>query len=416
MNPEQAIKKCISLIDWSKLNPGIESVRLIEAYGRVAAADIFCPIDIPPFARAAMDGYAVKSADTKGASENNPAQFAIVGNLKAGQKADCKVGFRQAVVIATGARVPEGADAVVMVEKTRAIKSAMVEAYDQIIPGENVSPAGEDIRKGQILLNKGSLISAQNIGLISAAGINTISVFQRPRVAIIATGDELVEPGEPLNDGMVFESNRYMISCMAKRYGAQTVDLGICKDDKQAILSRLKSALEFDMVVVCGGTSVGETDYLPELVSGLGQPGLVVDGVAMKPGSPTKVGIIYGKPILLTPGFPVSSFVAFYTFGRALLLKMLQTAGPPEPIVFAKMTECIETQRDMRTFVRVQITIDHEGHYFAKPVSAAGSRLLSTLTSSNGMVIVDGRSRLEKDEIVPVILLGGLNAHGNPDL
>jgi molybdopterin molybdotransferase len=222
-------------------------------------------------------------------------------------------------------------------------------------------------------------------------------------VAVFSTGDELTEPGSKLDDACIFESNRYMISSMVREFGGEVVDLGICKDDRDAILYRLKKALKFDMVVVSGGASVGEKDYLPDLIKKLGKPGLIVHRIAMKPGSPTGLGIVNYKPIIISPGFPVSSFVAFYTFGRPLLLRILKTEGLPESKLTARMAADINEHK-FRRFVRVNV-VKQNGSHWAKPVSVSDAGLLSTLTKSNGIVIMEDGSRLMKGEIVDVILL-----------
>jgi molybdopterin molybdotransferase len=191
---------------------------------------------------------------------------------------------------------------------------------------------------------------------------------------------------------------------MVKEFGGEVVDLGICADNRDLISTKLMEALEFDFVVVSGGTSVGEKDYVPDIINSMGKPGLVVHGVAMRPGSPTGLGIINGKPIILSPGYPVSAFVAFYAFGRPLLFKMLKTGGPPRAKLIARMAASMHMHEEMRTFVRVNV-VKHNGSYLAEPVSASGASLLSTLTNSNGMVIVDNKSKLAKGERVEVIPL-----------
>jgi molybdopterin molybdotransferase len=195
-----------------------------------------------------------------------------------------------------------------------------------------------------------------------------------------------------------------MISAMVREFGGKVVDLGICRDDRDVILSKLKEALNFDMVVVSGGASVGEKDYVPEIINNLGKPGLVVHGVAMKPGSPTGLGVVNYKPIIITPGFPVSSYLAFYTFGQPLILRMLKTRGPPEAKLIARMGSSISVHNDFRTFVRVKVVKQNDS-YLAMPISASGASLLSTLTKSNGIIIVEDNTRLLKGKKVDVILL-----------
>ncbi|MGH9922955.1 MAG: molybdopterin molybdotransferase MoeA, partial [Nitrososphaerales archaeon] len=333
----------------------------------------------------------------------NPVMLDVIGRITAGKDAQYKVMPGKAVAIATGARIPKGADAVVMVEHTQ-LENGKVKIFREIDHGRNVALKGEDVKKGQVLLTKGTWLTPQDIGIIASVGISKVRVFKKPRVAVFATGTELAEPGSKRDDTAIFESNRHMISCMVREYGGEVVDFGICEDNKDRIFSKLKQGLKYDMIVVSGGTSVGEMDYVPNLINTLGKPGLIVHGVAMRPGSPTGLAIVNGKPIILSPGYPVSAFVAFFSFGRPLLLKMLETEGPPGAKLIARMGSSIRMHEEMRTFVRVKVQ-RRSGIYYADPVSASGASLLSTLTNSNGIVIVDNKDKLDKDEEVEVIPL-----------
>lgn len=402
-----ALKKFLFYHDWSKLPLPVEYVSLIDAQNRVLAKNLLSPVNVPPFLRTIMDGYAIKSVDTKAASNKHPVLLEIVGRITAGQDRRYKVKSGEAVAIATGARIPEDADAVVMVEHTEH-EDSKVKIFKEIKHGANIASKGGDVKKGQLLLKKGTWLTAQDVGLVASLGVDKVPVFKRPRVAIFSTGNELAEPGSKLHGTSIFESNRYMISSMVREYGGESIDLGICRDDRNLISSKLREALRFDMTVVSGGTSVGETDYVPDLVNKMGKPGLLVRGVAIKPGSPTGLGIVNDKPVVLCPGYPVSSFVAFYTFGRPLLFKMLQTKGPPRAKLVAKIRKGIAVHKNMRTVVRVKVVEMGTGdssYYIADPVSASGASLLSTLTNSNGMVIVDNKDRLRRGEKVEVIAL-----------
>lgn len=398
-----ALKKFLSYFDWPKTSLPVEYVNIPNAQGRVLADDLASRVDMPPFVRAAMDGYAIKSNDTKKASTKRPVLLDVIGRITAGQDARYRVESGKAIAIATGAKMPEGADAVVMMEHVE-LENKRIKVFNEIPHSKNVASKGEDVKSGQVLLKKGTWLNSQDIGLIASVGIDKVPVFKKPKVAVFATGNELAEPGSKLDDTCIFESNRYMVSSMVRECGGEVVDMGICKDDKELISSKLKEALKSDIVVVSGGTSVGEKDYVPNLVNSLGKPGLLVHGVAMRPGSPTGLGIVNGKPIILSPGYPVSSYVAFYTFGRPLLFKMLKTEGPPGAKLIARMAESIHMHEEMRTYVRVNV-VRHNGSYLAEPVSASGASLLSTLTKSNGIVIVDNKSKLNKGQKVEVIPL-----------
>jgi molybdopterin molybdotransferase len=389
--------------------PKTELVNLQDAANRVLAEDFVSPIDIPPFTKSAMDGYAVIASDTKGASPKHPVSLEVAGTASAGDATTHKIGRGQAVAIATGARIPQGADAVVMVEDTDGDKKT-VKVSKEVECGKNVIVKGEDLKTGQVLLERGTWLRPQDVGLIASVGVRAVRVFCRPKVAVFSTGSELVEPGSALTtDAVLYDSNRYMLSSVIRECGGEAVDLGICKDDESSIQAALKKTLQHDLVVISGGSSVGEKDYVPAVINRTGKPGILVHGVAMRPGSPTALGIVEGKPVISTPGYPVASFFAFYTFGRPLLLSMLGTKGLPEARVTAKIASGIKLREGMRAFVRVKLKTakDKKGtsYYLAEPVSAAAASLLSTLTGPDGVVIVDNKTRLVKGQKVEVLLL-----------
>ena len=401
-----ALDKFLSYMDISKLLSFTENVDLGDALGRVLADDLLSDIDVPPFIKAAMDGYAVLSKDTKGASSKQPILLDVIDSISAGQDVQSSVVSGKAVAVATGGMIPDGGDAVVIVENTELVGNK-VKIMDEVEQGKNLALKGEEVSKGQILLEKGTWLDAQDLGLVASVGVDKIPVLRKPKVAVIATGSELIEPGSKPGPGQIFESNRHVILGMVKEFGGEVVDMGICRDEWDLISSKLRAALRFDVVVVSGGSSVGEKDFIPNIIGKMGKPGLLVHGVAMKPGSPTALGILDNKPIIVTPGFPVSSYFAFYAFGRPLLFHMLKTKGPPTPTINARMLAGIDTHEGMRTFVRVKIS-RNDNCYFANPISATGARVLSTLTNSDGIVIVDDLKRLEKNEEVNVILLRSL--------
>jgi molybdenum cofactor synthesis domain-containing protein len=402
------------LLSYSKYNcfhPKTQSVNLQDATNRVLAEDFIVPLDIPPFTRGAMDGYAVIASDTKGASNKQPITLEVVGKTFAGDTNTVKVSPGKAVAIATGGRIPQGADAVVMVEYT-SLENGKVQIFKAVETGKNVAKKGEDLQKGTIILKKGTWLKPQDVGLIASVGIPTISVICKPKVAVFSTGSELVTPGSELKTGAVlYDSNRYMLSAMINEVGGEAVNLGICKDDENAIMATLKKALQYDLVVMSGGSSVGEKDFVPDVISSIGKPGVLVHGVAMRPGSPTALSMVEGKPVISTPGYPVACYFAFYTFGKPLLLRMLGTAGLPEAKVTAKMASGIKLHEEMQTFLRINLkaTKDRKGEicYVAEPVSAAAASIQRTLTGSDGVVIVN-KSRLVRGQKVEVHLLRAL--------
>jgi len=399
--------KFFSAVDKLKINIRSETVPVIDSLNRILAFDFKSPLDIPPFRRAAMDGYAILSKNTIGASETSPALLKIIGRSNAGQKTRLKVGQGTAIAVATGAKMPKGADSVAMVEITSA-DSNRVKIFKQIEFGKNVAQVGEDIRRGQVLIKKGTLLAPQDIAIMSAVGVSKIEVCRKPSVAIFSTGNELVEPGSRLTESSIYESNRYMLSSLVKESGGQVVDLGICPDDKKSIQRRLKSALLYDIVIISGGTSVGSKDYVPEVINESGRPGVLVHGIAMRPGSPTALSIVNKTPIISAPGYPVSAYFAFFTFARPLIMKLLKISDSRISTVEATITETLKLHQGMRTFLRVKLDKKKQGNYFryyAEPISATGASLLSTLTKSNGFVISDNKSEIKKGEKIQVITL-----------
>lgn len=381
-----------------------------EAADRVLAEDFTAPIDIPPFNRSAMDGYAVLASDTKGATQKQPVTLEVLGRTYAGDSSTYTICSGQAVAVATGARIPTGADAVVIVEYTDDEADAKkVQLFKEVESGKNVAVKGEDIQKSKVILQRGTWLRPQDIGLIASVGVKTVKVICKPKVAVFSTGSELVEPGSELKtDVVLYDSNRYMLQGLIHEAGGEAVNLGICKDDEATIEAALKQALQYDVVVMSGGSSVGEKDYVPEVINRAGKPGVLVHGVAMRPGSPTALSIINGKPVISTPGYPVASYFAFSTFGIPLLHKMLTTNGLPEAKVTAKMASGIKLHGGMQTFLRVKIkaAADRKGEtqYLAEPVSAAAASIQRTLTGSDGVVIAN-KSRLVKGQKVEVLLL-----------
>jgi molybdopterin molybdotransferase len=407
-----ALKKFLFQSKLSGISVGTEYISLVEATDRILADCIRCPINIPPFQRSTVDGFAVMSSDTKKATRDRHAVLNVVGEISAGKNSPIRISSGKAVAIATGAKIPKGADSVIMIEDVLIEdKGKKICIPDKIGKGSNITPRGNDLRKGQILLKKGTWLTAADIGLIASVGISRILVYKKVKVAVLSTGSELAEPGSNLGNASIFDSNRFMLFSMVRKQGGEPIDLGICRDERSLIRAKIMHALKFDVILISGGSSVGEKDYVPGLINEIGKPGIIVSGVAMKPGSPTSLGIANGKPVIVLPGYPVSAFVAFYTFGLPLLYNILKTNGPPVARQVAKLTSNVKLHKGMTTFVRVRILRRH-GCFFAEPISAAGASLLSTLAYSDGIVVVKYNNRgpqrkdmLHKGQDVEVILL-----------
>jgi len=393
-----ALKKFVSSVNFK---PKVEIISLKNASSRVLAKDIVCEIEIPSFEKASMDGFAIKSYDTKNATKKNPIFLTIVGKTFAGEKKKKSIKFGETIAVATGSPLPAGADSVIMIEDVLQNKST-IKITKKVKKKDNLALRGEEVRKNQLILKRGTWLTPQDIGLIASIGLNKISVFKQPSVGILATGNELTKPGTNLKKGKIFESNRVVITELVRQLGGKVHDLGISKDDKKMIEKKLKRGLRNDLLVITGGSSVGERDFVPKILKDLGKPGIIVKGVAMKPGSPVTLGMIRKTPIIVCPGFPVSSFFAFFLFGTAILKRMLHTNGPPSAEIQAKMEYGVKTQQSVTNFVRVKIQ-KRKDDYFAKPISTADSRLLITLTGSDGVIIANNKKQLKKGDLVKVI-------------
>jgi molybdopterin molybdotransferase len=372
-------------------------VPLHSALNRVLAEDIIARENLPRFDRSAVDGYAVRAEDTFEASQFKPKTLRITE--------EDGVGGKQAKQVWTGNPIPKGANAVVMLENTKPINGE-VEVWVSVTPGENVSKKGEDVRKGEVAAKAGTRLKPQHLGLIAALGIAEAKVVERPKIAILATGNELVEIGGKPREDQIFEVNRLILSALCRELDAEPVDLGIVKDDEDEILGKLKIGFEMaDVVMTSGGTSVGISDFVPEVVNTIGKPGVIVHGVAMRPAMPSALAIVDGKPMIILSGNPVAAMIGFEVFARPLICRMLGLEKEERRLtVKAKITRRVSTVLGRKTFVRVRV-LQRNGEFFAEPISARGSGIISTMTKANGYVVVpENREGLEEGEAVSVYL------------
>jgi molybdopterin molybdotransferase len=281
-----------------------EDIALSDANGRVLAADIVARRDVPPFSRAGMDGYAVRARDVQGASRAHPRTLTKVGTVYTGEVPAMPVLDGQCVEISTGAPMPDGADAVVMVEETDSDSGAAVMIFAEVQPQQNVGARGADIQSGQVVIAAGETLNSSRIGALAAIGASTVQVFARPRVAILSTGNEIVEPGQELQPGQIYDINRFTISAVVADNGGIPVPHPPAPDTLDALLATLDGLTTCDIVVFSGGSSVGERDLIRDAIAARGT--LLFHGVAVKPGKPTGLGIVNGKPVFAMPGYPTS--------------------------------------------------------------------------------------------------------------
>jgi molybdopterin molybdotransferase len=370
-----------------------EQAPLLEALDCILAEDIVSQQDIPPFTNSAMDGYAVRAADTAGAGAESPLALQVVANLAAGETTQVEVGAGEAVRIMTGAPLPEGADAVVRFEDTderhrpARVASGQVLIYVQARPGDNVRRAGEDIRRGRVVLRAGRLIRPQEIGVLASLGHPTVRVIRRPRVAILATGDELLEVTEPLAPGKIRSSNEYTNAGLVRRYGGVPIRLGIARDDVADLTDKIRRGLEegVDLFLTSAGVSVGDYDVVKDVLQAEGE--IHFWKVKMKPGKPLAFGTIQGVPLLGLPGNPTSAMVSFEQFARPAILKMQGHTRLRKPTVEAILDDPLH-RGDRRGYQRVIVHRDENGVYHAGTAGLQVSGFISAMARANGLAIV----------------------------
>jgi molybdenum cofactor synthesis domain-containing protein len=392
---EKALQLLFDNLKMEKLSS--VAVPLHEALDRVLAEDVIAKEDLPRFNRSAVDGYAVKAEDTFEASQFKPKTLRIV--------AENEVDEEQAKQVWTGNPIPKGANAVVMLENANRIGSK-IEVWTPATPSDNVFKKGEDIQKGETAVKAGTRLKPQHLGLIAALGIAEVKIVEKPEIAILATGNELVEIGGKRRKDQIFEVDRLILSALCNEMNVEPVDLGVAKDNVKEISGKIKKGLEkANMIITTGGTSVGVSDLVPEAVNKNWSPGVIVHGIAMRPAMPTALAVADEKPIIILPGNPVAAMIGFEVFARPLICRMLGLENEERRLaVKARTTKRVSTVLGRKTFVRVHVS-QRSGEFFAEPISTRGSSLISTMTKANGYVVVpENREGLEKGEIVSVHL------------
>jgi molybdenum cofactor synthesis domain-containing protein len=384
---------------------GDEDVALLEAYNRVLKADVVSTLDIPGFNRSTVDGYAVRAEDTFGADESQPVTLNLSGMVLAGEQPKMLLSKGEAIEIATGAVLPEGADAVVMVEDAERVDEQL-QVYAAVTQNLNVMKKGSDIKTGQKVLRAGQVLGASEIGVLAALGLTKARCFKPPMVAVLSTGAEVTEPGKTLQPGKIFDINAYSLSTAVIECGAKPVFFGVVPDDKDALTKTLTAALaSADVVITTGGVSVGPRDYTPQIVDSLGKPGVVVYGIAVKPGKPTTVAFADDKPIFSLPGNPTAALMMFYLIVRPVIQRLCGRTPSEVRSIRAFAGTKLFSAKGRRTFVMVRLVLDLENYRLvAEPVGGA-SGAITSLTGADGFVEVpENQQYINKDEEVSVKL------------
>jgi molybdopterin molybdotransferase len=414
---EEALEKILKEVE--VLNE--EKVPILNALGQVLAEDIKSDIAIPPLDNSAMDGYAVLSRDTAGASETSPRLLHVIDTVMAGSISRKEVIPGTAVRIMTGAAVPKGADCVVQFENTddeERKKSAVSEPVTQVgilaeaTPGLNIRRAGEDISRGAIVLKKGTVLRPSEIGLLASLGRTHVTVIRRPVVAVLATGNELVGIDKPLSEGKIYDSNTYSIASLVQRYGAIPRILGIARDTEEELASKLRQVEDADILLSTGGVSMGDYDMVKDILARDGE--MLFWKVRVKPGKPLAFGKIKatGKdnraktiPHLGLPGNAVSCMVSFELFVRPALLKMMGKSLVAKPTVQAIIEDNVKNDAGRRLYDRA-ITERRNGKYYARLTGPQGSGILSSMGLANSLVVIpEDRKEVRKGEIVQALML-----------
>ncbi len=389
-----------------------EGLSLEDALGRVLSQDIYSPSDMPGFLRATMDGYAVRAEDTFGASSTLPAVLEVKGEVRMGKMPEVSIGKGEAVKIATGGMLPQGANGVVMIEFCHHIDDNTIEVEKAISPWENVMQPDDDIRRGEVVLKKGKRLRPQDIGALAGLGIQHLRVYKRPRIAIISTGDEVVPIDRAPAPAQVRDINRYTLSAFCSALGAVPVFLGICPDEFTALRDSLKQGLEVaDTIWISGGSSVGTRDLTLKVFESIKGFDLLVHGIAVRPGKPTIIGRIGSKPIVGLPGQVTSAFIVAEVF-MSRLIKRLSGEGSPAigPGIDAIMARNMESSAGREDYIRVRLA--REGNeIFADPIIGK-SGLISPLVEADGLVRIginrEGLYKGEKVKVIPFISRGVL--------
>ena len=373
-----------------------ERVGLLEAVCRVLAEEVTAGMDVPPFARAAMDGYAVRAEDTFGAGNFSPKLLELIEVIHAGESASKKVRPGSCIQVATGSPMPPGADAVVMVEDTE-LDDAKVKVYKPVYPHQNASPLGEDIKQGSLVLSPGMLLDPSKIGVLAALGFQKIEVYQKPQVAVIPSGNEILAPGEPLTLGKIYDINSYTLSALIMAHGGVPRIFPIMKDTLESVISTIREALTFDLIVLSGGSSVGERDMMVEAVERMGE--LKFHGIAVKPGKPTLCGIVEGRLLLGMPGYPTSCLTNGYGILAPALRKMARLGQRSLASVKAPMARRYTSTIGRHQYLPVRL----EGGEVVPVFKESGA--ITSMADAEGYIEIPANVDLvEKGELVEVLL------------
>ncbi len=381
--PQSALQKLLAALPIALV---AEEIATTDAAGRVTAHETVAPFALPSFARSTVDGFAVRASDTFGASEGLPAYLQVVGEVPMGGVPTFELQVGQCGLIHTGGMLPAGADAVAMVEYTQTTTSAEIELLRAVSHGENVLQIGEDVRAADVVIEAGVRLGSAEIGGLSALGYSKIAVTRQPRVAILSSGDEVVPPNQSLKHGQIYDINSYSLKTLVEAAGGIAVNYPIIRDEGEAFRKSAEAALAAnDLVIFTAGSSVSVRDLTAQTIDALGEPGVLVHGVSVRPGKPTILAVCSGKPVIGLPGNPVSALVIARLFVLPVIEKLLGLAIPPlRPAVTARLTTNLSSQAGREDWVPVRLVPTQAG-FDAEPVFGK-SNLIFTLIRADGLL------------------------------
>jgi molybdopterin molybdotransferase len=382
---------------------GREKVSILDSIGRVIGEDIYANRNIPPKDNSAMDGYAVRWEDTRGASISRPVILKVIEDIPAGTIPRKNIASGESSRIMTGAPIPDGANAIVRVEDTEK-DGQRVKVFVKAKEGQDIRHAGEDVTEGELVISQGDVIRPAEIGMLAALGRSFVSLYQRPLIAVVATGDELVDIDENPTSWQIISSNSYSIAAQIIDCGAISLQIGIAKDNRDDLVSKFTAALRADIIVSSGGVSVGDYDLVKDVMNEVGNE-MKFWQVAMRPGKPLAFGSMGGIPVFGLPGNPVSSMVSFEQFVRPSILKMMGHKNLFRRIVKATLKDDITKKKGARHFIRARVNYEN-GRYFASTTGEQGSGILKSMVMANGLIILpEYATSVKKGEEVSIQLI-----------
>ncbi len=382
------------LLSHAKNVQDVELVSIEEANGRVLSEEVMAPIDVPHFDRSAMDGYAVKAEDTFGASLHNPVTLELSGSVFPGEIPDAIVEKGKCFKVSTGAMIPEGADSVVILEETETVEKKVF-VYKPVFPGANITKKGADIKKGTKIISKGCYLTPSKIGAIASLGLKKIKVFRKPKIALIPTGNEIILPGENLQMGKVYNINTFALSALIKENGCIPIVFPLCPDENNELRKRLKEALNYDLIVIIGGSSVGERDIVMDVLMEIGE--ILFHGIAVKPGKPTLGAVVEEKLVIGMPGHPTSCLSNGYMILLPILRKIANLPPKNFQIVKGKLSKRISVTLGRMQFLSVKLNGEEVIPVFKE------SGTITSMAEADGYIEIPGNKELiERGEEVEV--------------